>query len=149
MAALICLSGRTSVPSTSDTSRRMPAAGRVAPIAGCAMRVRPAAAVRPRRRGPWEAGRVKMDVRAALPCVHCEGLHRAPAVFDVVRSLEQRLVADHAVVEQRLVARRRLHLEEIGIRRSPIWMLSISSVVPGCSANRDHMPSSGWIWMIR
>src|SRR5581483_7518933 len=42
-----------------------------------------------------------------------EGLHRAPAGFHAVGALEQDVVADHAVVDQRLVAGRRLRLEVV------------------------------------
>src|SRR6202011_6169550 len=40
-----------------------------------------------------------------------DGLHRPPARLDIVGALEQRRVADHAVIEQRLVAGAGRHVE--------------------------------------
>ena len=42
-------------------------------------------------------------------------VHRGPARFDAVGALEQRLVAEHAVVQQRLIADVRAFGEEVGV----------------------------------
>ncbi|MNM75960.1 hypothetical protein D3C81_877630 [compost metagenome] len=50
-------------------------------------------------------------------------MHCAPAVLDVVGALEQRLVAGQAIVDQRLVARGRLHLEKVLVGKTQLDVL--------------------------
>ena len=45
----------------------------------------------------------KVPWRIVCPGIE-DGLHRLPAAFDVVGALKQRCIADHAVVDQRLVS---------------------------------------------
>src|SRR5262245_60796949 len=62
--------------------------------------------------GPFAAGLVGGEVRCAGPAPGIDkGLHHAPACLDGVGTLEQGGIADHAVVDQRLVAGARRGLE--------------------------------------
>src|SRR6185312_11410591 len=60
------------------------------------------------------AGRIALDALAAgpFPCIE-ERLHCLPAGLDAVGALKQDVVADHAVVDQRLITGTRLGLEVI------------------------------------
>ena len=60
----------------------------------------------------------KIARRQRVPDVQ-DRLHDAPAGFDHVGALEQSGVADHAVVEQALVARAGLAAEVVGVVESP------------------------------
>lgn len=57
--------------------------------------------------GACASGGVGGHRRTARPCVE-RGLHGPPAGLDVVGALEQRGIADHRVINQRLVPGARL-----------------------------------------
>src|SRR6185503_14185231 len=64
------------------------------------------------RRGPAAAGNIvwKITRRIVGPGIE-DRLYRLPTRFDIVCALEQRRVADHAIVEKRLVTDVGRHLE--------------------------------------
>ena len=62
---------------------------------------------RPAVAGRISGGRSAFAVRSRVE----QRLNDTPAVFDLLGTLEQRRITDHAVVDQRLVARARSHLE--------------------------------------
>src|ERR1035438_6227205 len=87
-------------------------------VIGLSTELAPAAAVAPEQflgaGGTFAAGLVILEPPGArlLPGIK-ERLHRLPAGLHAVGALEQDVVADHAVVDQRLIAGRGLGLEVI------------------------------------
>src|SRR5947209_14209756 len=61
---------------------------------------------------------------AGFPDVE-QGLHDLPAILDIVGALEQRRVAVHGIIDQRLVSSARLHLEEILVREPHLHGLEL------------------------
>jgi hypothetical protein len=66
---------------------------------------------------PLAAGRIELQSRSAglLPRIK-NGLHRLPAGFNTVGTLKKHVVANQAIIDQRLVASRRFSLEIVLVR---------------------------------
>src|SRR6266851_9973028 len=106
----------TSVPSTSASTRESLRFSAIGTSTVRSFEGAPGAAIARQqfvRRGrAVPAGDIAWNILGRIVCPGVQdGLHRAPARLDIVGPLEQRGVADHAVIDQRLVARTGRHVE--------------------------------------